>query len=697
MLNRIKNTFVNQYGVFFLWIPILLSIGIGIYFLNIISLDSVIISTFFISIIFFITLIYKLNILRYLLYLLAFILSGYYIIYTHNSFSKSPIIEDDLGVIWIRAKIEKLESRNRGYRLILSHLDLWQPEKKKFPTNETPEYIRLEIKTPIEDVKPGDFVSLKAVLKPPPQKPVYPNGYDFSKYAYYNKIGAVGYSISPVKLFTYGNKTSSESLKTYIHGIRFKLIKKIINNLDRTELSHDSKQIILALLFGERGAISKDTVNNMRVAGIGHILAISGLHMALIMAGCYFFIRLFFSLFPKVILRYDIKKFSALISLAIGLFYLSITSFPISAIRAYIMASIFLLSIIFERNTNPIRPISIAATIILIIDPYSLLTPSFQMSFSAVLGLVAFFSYFPMRRKKTQGDKKYSSIELIKTLFQYFFAIVMSSIVAGLATAPFAIYHFGQVSTYGIISNMVAIPLTTFIIMPFSILSLILSNFAFSSYLLSIAGNAIDIMINNANYVSSLPHPTRSFIKIPTYYIVGFSLSIMWFLIWRKPLNYIGLLPLTLFITLIMIPIKKPNIIVGSKGKLFAINYKNQIAFSSYQKERYARLQWVKYNGNPEMVRIKDMFKDKSEIFKKYNKDVIVNIEDKKILLLKHDDSMVNCSDIDYIINMKNNSAICRNKTIVSLKSLKDKGTHTIWIDKTIKILNDKEKIYMKL
>jgi len=698
MLTGIKEILLKQYGVLFLWIPILLSIGIGIYFLEIVDIEFIIITSISILFIF----LYSLynnpwNIIRSFTYILGVVILGYTTIFLHTIYSKAPIIEDNLGVIWIRAKLEKIEARNKGHRLILSNLDFWQPEKKKFPKNETPEYIRIEVKTPIEEIKPGHFVSLKAVLKPPPQKPVYPKGYDFSKYAYYSKIGAVGYSISPVKVFTYKNKSINWSIKTFIHEVRYNLIKTIKSNLSKTELSDDSKQIILALIFGERGAIDKDTVKNMRIAGIGHILAISGLHMALIMAGCYYFIRLFFSLFTTIILRYDIKKYSAIISLLIGFFYLSITSFPISAIRAYIMASIFLISIIADRNTNPIRPLSIAAAIILLIDPYALTTPSFQMSFSAVLGLITFFSYFPMRSNKSHNNKNFSILDNLKILLKYFFAIIMSSIVAGLATAPFAIYHFGQVSTYGIISNMVAIPLTTFVIMPFSILSLIFSNFDFSTNFLSIAGKAIDIMVTNANYVSSLPYPIRSFVKIPTFYIVGFSISAVWLIIWRKPLNYIGIIPLILFIILIMIPIQKPDLIISSEGKLFAVNYKNKIAFSSYQKERYARLQWRKYNGNPKMVRIKDMIKKESDIFQKYNDDVLVKINNKKILFIMNDDSMVKCSDIDYIINMKSNSIICHDKTIVSLKRLNDKGTHAIWIGNVIKILNDKEKIYMNL
>lgn len=204
----------------------------------------------------------------------------------------------------------------------------------------------------------------------------------------------------------------------------------------------------------------------IRDSGIAHLFAISGLHLSFV-AGLFFVVfRNLFAISETLTLKYNTKKISAFLTILPTTFYLLITGMQISAQRAYIMVILVLVAIMIERKYRGLIAIAFAAAVILIIEPEAILKPGFQMSFSAVLALVASYQI---------NANKLFKIKIMK----YFVSIMISSVIASLATVPYTIYNFNYFSISGIITNLVAIPIVTLIIIPLGIIYVFVDSFRY--------------------------------------------------------------------------------------------------------------------------------------------------------------------------------------------------------------------------
>ncbi len=681
-----RDFFFKQYDTRLYWLPFFLACGIGLFFnLSVLPSLWLLIPLWGISII----AIYHLRSPFPLVFMLGLSLStilfGFILATFHFTRVDAPLIKERDGIIWTRATINSIEKRLHGYRIVISDLDLWTPETKKFMTEDTPTKARIEVRTDFPNtLLPGDRIAFKAKFHPPPPLPAYPASYDFSRYAYFNQIGAVGYAVSAVKPFKDKYASPSFNLTTFLAKLRFHFVQHIDKQLSRSSLSTNAQTIILALLFSERGHIPKDTLTTIREVGIGHLLAISGLHMALVMAGCYFVFRSVFAFFPAIALPFSSKKPAAIVALCFGIFYLILTGAPISAIRAYIMAAIFFLAIILDRQSFSLRPIAIAATIILCIDPYALLTPSFQMSFAAVTALIFFFSHYPMRPSSPTHFWG-----LCYNFILYILALCCSSFVAGLATMPFALYHFGYTATYSIFANMVAIPLTSFIIMPSSFIGLLTSFSDLNQYFFSLSAAAIELMLNYVNMIARFDDTLIYFSKISFNAILFYIFAVFGLIFIHKPHNYLFLLPTFIGLIWIMLPPSSPHFIMSQKGNLYAFRTDDDtLVFSSFQYERFARNEWKKISGNLPSLHLKKALPlYPSQI--SYKDSNLRFVHNKKSILIMHGLPFYGmCKNNDIIFNLRDVPVLCEDDThIITKQHLSEGGTHAIWLDQKIKIL----------
>ena len=240
---------------------------------------------------------------------------------------KHPVLQKETGVVKIIGRIKNIHSRPHSSRFIMDRLKI-----EHLRPSATPYNIRLNVNTNAQGVKIGDIISILAVLSPPPQ-PVIPGGYDFARYAYFNGIGATGYAVSDPEVI---KPSSGFGIHNYIYILRRSIIDHILAVMKPVE-----GNIASALLVGEKGGIDKKSLENIRQAGIAHILAISGLHLSLVATIFFFTARAFLALFPTIALNYNIKKWAACISIMGSFAYLLISGSSISAQRAFIMTTIF--------------------------------------------------------------------------------------------------------------------------------------------------------------------------------------------------------------------------------------------------------------------------------------------------------------------------------------------------------------------
>jgi competence protein ComEC len=229
----------------------------------------------------------------------------------------------------------------------------------------------------------------------------------------------------------------------------------------------------------------------MRDSGLAHVLAISGLHMV-IMAGTVFWLAL----------RFAIKKWAAAIALLAAAFYLALSGATVPTVRAWIMMSIFLIAVMLDRPAITMRNVALAALAILVAAPESLFDPSFEMSFAAVIGLVAFYEWLTRRKRQYLPDVS-PAWRGLRWSGALVFGAGLTTLIAGTAVAPFAVYHFHRMTHFGLVANMIAAPLVSLIIMPMALLSLIAMPFGLEAWPLQVMGYGIELMMGAAQWVAS--------------------------------------------------------------------------------------------------------------------------------------------------------------------------------------------------
>ncbi len=675
----------------FLWIPVLIGLGIILYSTTGSHVSQIL--SYSAILLLFITgyLLHKKLSQFYILFIsIMWVLVGYALMQQHSfNMSSHPIIKNDLGVVWIRADIEDIEQHTYGKRIMLRNVDLWQPEKKNFSVLETPYRIRLNIRTDIDpNIKIGDRVALKAVLSPPPKRSTYPDAYDFSSYAFYEGIGATGYSISSVKLFKEKNVSH---IKTFISNLRQYVTKRIL-----AAAPEESKNIATALLTGERSAIDTDTLQSIRNSGLGHLLAISGLHIAIIMAGIYTLSRFIFALLYTFCLYHNCKKIAAINAIFCGFLYLCLTGFPISAQRAYIMACLFFMAILIDRKTISMRILAVAATIILILSPASVLHVSFQMSFAAVTALIAFFERPIPKAGNLHGNpsiferltNSYPDEMLEMTYFfkikKYVLGIILSSVVATMATMPFAIYHFGHFAIYGVVANLIAIPLTTLWIMPWGMLCLVLIPFGMEQYALYPMHLGIEALKITAQAVNAFPSSNMLVAHISQYYLSAVIIGGLWLCLWQHKLRVLGA-AVILLATIIYFPLfhRTPDIIINEDGKLYAIKAADgQLYLSSLQKARYARRQWLQMTGNSQARHIRELKKYSPQtLYQCDNRICSYTYNGKDIAIIQYGEkpSEKICDTSFLVVNLLGSDR-CKNRLTITRDDLQQFGTHAVYL-----------------
>lgn len=502
--------------------------------------------------------------------LLTAFATGFFTANTKTIYTKSPKIDDNLGVIWLTGKLEDIDYKENFTRILVSQVDLWQPRKGKFNIKKTPKKIRLNVRTKISpDVSEGDIIKAKVKLSKPALLPVYPAGYDFAKYAYFKNIGAVGFAVTNIEKY-------KEKPNSPVKNIRNSINNKISNAISDKQ----NGEILKALLTAERSGIKEDIKKSIRESGLGHLLAISGMHMSIACIWFFTILRLILAFFPKISLNYDSKKISAIFSLALGFGYLMITELPISATRAYIMIALFLISILIDRSNHALRSVSIAALIILIFRPESLIEPGFQMSFASVIAIIGIYQL--LFRNFTIEFNSKSDMSIPRKLFLYIGGIAFTTIIAGIATSPYAVYHFGQIPKYSVFSNLIAIPAITFITLPFLFLSIFLMPIGLESFALNIAEIGINIIRETAIYVSDIEGNIISKPAMPSWFLWLSSISSAIFFAFKSKIRFIALPFILLSFLTIIFYSRTPDFILDQNLKYFAVKDSNSLNYKFF-------------------------------------------------------------------------------------------------------------------
>lgn len=481
----------------------------------------------------------------------------------------------------IEGQVVSLELRGKGVRAILN-----LQRATRFKPREYPRKVRVFIRTGGATLVPGNRVRVRAILLPPPE-PAAPGAYDFGRSAYFQQIGAVGFAYGKPQLLPAEHSGLSDRIRIGIQGLRWRISNRI-----RSALPGSTGSIAASLITGDRGGISEDDQTALRDAGLAHVLAISGLNMALVGLGLFWAARGLLALFPLIALTQPIKKWAAVLALASTAFYLLISGASAPAVRAFLMLATMLFAILVDRPALSMRSVALAAVILLVLQPEALIDPGFQMSFAAVASLIAVAEW---ERHREFNDTPTSSWTKFR---KYVRGIAVTSLVGSLATAPFAIYHFDRATHYAILGNLAAMPVIGFVIMPAAAVSVMSMPFGLESYPLHVMGWGIDAMLAIGRRVSALPGAVSVIPAWPISVLILLTASGLWLVVWRGCLRWLAAMPMILAGGLLF-RLTAPDILVARDGKTVALRgAKQQLVFVNKPADEFSATEWLKRDGN---------------------------------------------------------------------------------------------------
>lgn len=383
------------------------------------------------------------------LLLAAFLAAGFLAADLRTRALTEPRVEASERARLVTGWVERIDGGERGRQryVVRVHSVLGQ--------DEAPRRVRVSAQAGAAGL--GDGVALRAVLGPPPG-PAIPGGYDFARSAFFQEIGGVGYAVAAPRLIDLADRGLLERLERGLAKLRGALSARL-----QAAGGPETGPVLAALVTGERGSISQETNEAFRASGLGHALSISGMHMALVGGGAFAGLAFLLASIDRLARRRDPRKLAAIGALLACAGYLAISGGGIPTQRAFIMAAAAFLAVLVNRRAISLHTLASAAMVALVWRPESATDPGFQMSFAATAALIgAFQAERARRRERWTPPRRGPAFALWRTLG----GLSMTSLVAGLATAPYAAFHFNRWANYALPANLAAMPIFTFVVMP---------------------------------------------------------------------------------------------------------------------------------------------------------------------------------------------------------------------------------------
>ena len=498
----------------------------------------------------------------------------------------APVIEKRIGPVAVEGRVVEVEIRPEGRRVTFDRLTV-----AGLAQGQTPAQVRLVVRRPAnqaiqgDQLFPGDRVTMRAVLLPAPA-PAAPGAYDFQRDAWFMRLGGVGFTVGDIRPQA-GQPAREGSWTLWLNAARVAVVQRTL-----AVIPGAAGALAAALLTGEQGAVPAEVMGWMRDSGLAHILSISGLHISLVAAIAFFAVRGGLALVPFVALRYPIKKWAAVAAfLAITLYTLFATPGAPTQ-RSWLMTSVVLFAVVIDRTAISMRLIAWAAVVVLVLQPESLLGPSFQMSFAAVVALIAAWEILRARFSRWRaggGWARRAGLELA--------AVCATTIIAGMASAPYALYHFNRFTAYGLAANFVAVPLTSVWVMPWAVIAFLLFPFGLERFALVPMGWGCEAVIWIAREVAGWGGAVALFPAMPMWGLVLATLGGLWLCLWQTRWRLWGA-PVALLGLLSIAATRPPDVLISADAKLIAVRGADGLLeVSARRASKLTRETWLRRAG----------------------------------------------------------------------------------------------------
>ena len=518
-----------------------------------------------------------------LLVLSACAISGFAVAKLRTESVKAPIAESGARPQWVEAWVVDVASPGvGGQRLLLAPIRIGDLGAETTPTR-----MRVTLRPDAGLPEPGQAVRLMAILNPPPP-PASPGSYDFARDAFFESVGAVGLALRAPEQFVAEQAAPWRlRLTMRVNSVRWSLTNRIVDTL-----GPETGGLAAAMTTGHEAFIPREQVENLRAAGLAHIVSISGLHMAIVGGFAFAAARLLVAAWPWLALRVSGKKIAALVGLAAVGGYLVLSGAPPPAERAAITAGVAFAAILADRQAISLHALALAAMAVLLLQPEAVTEPGFQMSFAATAALVALAEIWPRPVREIEVPWP---IRFFQAAVTWTVASIAVSFIAGLATGPFAIQHFNRVSTWGLFANLAVAPISSFLMMPGLALGAALTPFGLGRAPLEVAGWSIGVMNQIAAVAARAPVSQLVVPSAPDWVLPVSFLGLLFACLWRGPLRWLGV-PLACAVLWAPRP-PLPDAWVSADGAAVAIRHGKDAALLRPDVKLFGAELWARRRG----------------------------------------------------------------------------------------------------
>ncbi|QZP07007.1 ComEC/Rec2 family competence protein [Caenibius sp. WL] len=452
------------------------------------------------------------------------------------------VLASGIGVIWVRSALVGAEPVARPFTATLDARVLTREERPAeervrlvLATREPESGRAIQVRVNLPDraddpaIAEGAVIRLKARLMPP-APPMLPGAYDFARAAWFKGYAATGNAVGPVTVLEAGEE--SVGLPRLQRGLARHI---------RARIDGSPGTIAAALASGDRGAIAESDEQAMRDSGLTHLLSISGLHVSAVIGAAYVLALWVLAGWPWLALRVRLPLVAAGVGAIAGIGYTLLTGAEVPTVRSCAGAVLVLLALALGREPLSLRMVAVAVMFVLLLWPESLIGPSFQMSFAAVIAIIALHTAAPIRAFLAPREEGWIAWMARRTVM-----LLVTGFVIELALMPIVLFHFHRAGVYGALANMVGIPLTTFITMPLIALALLCDLAGIGAPVWWMVGKSLELLLSIAHVTASQPGAVT---HLPTMGHGVFALFLaggLWLALWRGRVRLLGLLPVIL-------------------------------------------------------------------------------------------------------------------------------------------------------
>lgn len=558
-------------GLLFPWVPMFLGAGIAIWFA--LPFEPDLRAYLALAVVFLVTLGFRLwgpELVHPLATIIGCLVAGTLAAGARAHLVQAPMLEFRYyGPV--QGRVTEIDrSQSDALRITLDQVVLRDVAPARTPVN-----VRISLFDEGLTPTPGQTVLVTAHLAAP-EPPAEPGGFDFRRMAYFDQLGAVGYARSPVMLWA-----EPAAGVAVINRLRQSLSGAIMQ-----AVPGDAGAFSSGVMTGDRSGISLDTVQALRDSNLAHLLAISGMNMAFLTGFVFVLVRYGLALVPRLALRVNTKKIAAVGAFGVALFYLLLSGANVATTRAFLMVCVMLGAVILDRRALTMRSVALAGTVLLLVQPESLLEPGFQLSFAATVVLIAGFGALDRQMMR----------ERVPRWVMPFFTLVLTSVLAGAATAPFAAAHFNRFTDYGLVANLLTVPVMS-VLMGAGALAALLSPFGLAGLALWVMEQCARWILYIAHWVAGLDGAVTAIVAPGPWVLPLITFGGAWVILWRGPIRLAGALPVAAAL-LIWTGADRPPLLISSDGRLVGLSGAQGRALSAPRGAGFAAENWLEDDGD---------------------------------------------------------------------------------------------------